>query len=1059
MSKRTVEYENNWEEESSIQSHPSYTSIDDISKTSIPFNNGAPAKVSKFNNGESNLQEVATTFAGSNGNNGAMFDISIRKGNSSTEIISLDIHTNLIEKDCPIVVYGRLGTHLGFENATESWTLLVNTTTDCKGFGSRTHVPPFVNPPVLRGGEIYSFYTYMPSPSIRYITGFEIGDIFASDGFLNIHEGTGVAKLFGGHKQKFLSPRRWNGVISYNIVNNDSSINFDTCNEKLTTTFDDNLGSFGNMFDVVTQDSKVEVYGLDFYTDLYEAVSYEIFTRIDSFENGKLPKEPAILNALGRDPKNVDRMKLLNWKLVKKGKTIGRGFGMGTPVRGFTPFVISPNSVQGFYVTLTTPDIRYRNVTIDILDTKVGQKYSSSKDLEIHLGVSVGTYPAGKTFYGPRAWSGSLLYTADRVCETESPSLVPSNAPTQSPSHVLSAVPSLSAEELGGCTSIATLETTMSGATGSYGNIFTITAKEQISIISMDINVGSTNEVEIEIYTKAGDYKGFEDKRKSWNLVARVNVIGSGDGKVTIIGDDDFDDIHMRPDETRSLYVTLNSPDIKYSRTNTRLGETLFHDSMLSINVGAGLASQAFAKDVLAFEPRKFNGALHYKYVDDCAIEISTTFPFLCDLRYDPDSTNRREKLDTINAVVERSLDKLVKNDKDLRKLANKYNFKFFRSKTFIVVPDCSEISAVESCSTVESNATFLHKSTLEQEDVQFALLKHVEYISDELRQANIVCSYTGDKPVNTEVVISLEGYFNEILTEAEMEYFVVTTLLYLKEYLGDLGITIHNAAIADHFNTKRRILINDDDSVNSQNSLDIPIVIDGSYRPPPEVDFLSVVSDAINAEDGTTYKDDLVNGRRDVPEEIKEQMGTFHLVTEVEIESYSQYLNSATEYKENPLITILAGGLGGIVVLFCVLLFCYFRRKTKKGSGSSQLVKMESKYFDDKTSHVILEDAKCIHVEPSNAYMGLQSQQQIEDDFTTGASTAYTTAGNASYSTWPVSPSTRNLHAGGFTRSSSYNSNRAFSLAPQPSHHEHGDNMDPNWASQSIGSFTDVQY
>lgn len=93
-----------------------------------------------------------------------------------------------------------------------------------------------------------------------------------------------------------------------------------------------------------------------------------------------------------------------------------------------------------FYITLTSPDIRYSklggsNSTIPIASASggtdaesapaplVGDIFSTSEDdlISIATGVGVAEYPLGTTFYGPRLWNGRLLYdvlSANVPCPT-----------------------------------------------------------------------------------------------------------------------------------------------------------------------------------------------------------------------------------------------------------------------------------------------------------------------------------------------------------------------------------------------------------------------------------------------------------------------------------------------------------------------------------------------------------------------------------------------------------------------------------------------------------------
>ncbi|KAI2507009.1 hypothetical protein MHU86_7394 [Fragilaria crotonensis] len=164
------------------------------------------------------------------------------------------------------------------------------------------------------------------------------------------------------------------------------------------------------------------------------------------------------------------------------------------------------------------------------------------------------------------------------------PSIPPSQEPTSSPS--IGVLP-----DFGNCTDLATLETALDGGTESYGTMFTVTSSAHVNITSIDIHVATTDEVYVEVYTKIGDYRGFEEDPSSWRAVAAVNVVGAGEGKLTSIPDADFEDVTMAANETRAYYVTTSTAYLKYSRSSVQVGKAQIADDYITINSGAGLAA------------------------------------------------------------------------------------------------------------------------------------------------------------------------------------------------------------------------------------------------------------------------------------------------------------------------------------------------------------------------------------------------------------------------------------------------------------------------------------
>jgi hypothetical protein len=194
-----------------------------------------------------------------------MFDISSPPGGQDVQIISMDINVAAKDPSCRIEIYGRKGTHVGFETMPFAWTLIVNTTIQSQGFGDKSHIPPtaFLQPPHLSGNATYAFYMYLPNAELRYDLGTALGDVVASDQYLAIHSGTGV----GGTFNQTYPGRVWNGAITFNVTkpkseglpdpptNNASQI----CAMNLTTSYINDIGSYGQMFNFETFNNMVRI--------------------------------------------------------------------------------------------------------------------------------------------------------------------------------------------------------------------------------------------------------------------------------------------------------------------------------------------------------------------------------------------------------------------------------------------------------------------------------------------------------------------------------------------------------------------------------------------------------------------------------------------------------------------------------------------------------------------------------------------------------------------------------------------------------------------------------
>lgn len=170
------------------------------------------------------------------------------------------------------------------------------------------------------------------------------------------------------------------------------------------------------------------------------------------------------------------------------------------------------------------------------------------------------------------------------------------------------------------CERTSSLTTSFHADTVAVGTMFTVnTHNDPISILTMELSANPVNNtgMDVEIYTKTGNYSGFEDNATAWQLVTKTSVIPAKEGRGTLIPEDSFHPVNMTAGDLRSFYVTLKTSDLRYTRAEqVSDGEPFITDGYLSVNVGIGLSEYHFSKSL--FKGRLFNGIIHYMHLTDC---------------------------------------------------------------------------------------------------------------------------------------------------------------------------------------------------------------------------------------------------------------------------------------------------------------------------------------------------------------------------------------------------------------------------------------------------------
>lgn len=138
---------------------------------------------------------LSTTFAGGNGNDGVVFDVVAKNALNlrSLQIPLEDAGTHSLH------VYTRTGTHVGFEGAPGSWTLLGVQSVEIVGSDTTTVAFEFPEALAIPTGGTRAFMIVVPGASVNYSNGGPepVGNIEAEDANLRILKGSGISGLFG----------------------------------------------------------------------------------------------------------------------------------------------------------------------------------------------------------------------------------------------------------------------------------------------------------------------------------------------------------------------------------------------------------------------------------------------------------------------------------------------------------------------------------------------------------------------------------------------------------------------------------------------------------------------------------------------------------------------------------------------------------------------------------------------------------------------------------------------------------------------------------------------
>lgn len=182
-----------------------------------------------------------------------------------------------------------------------------------------------------------------------------------------------------------------------------------------------------------------------------------------------------------------------------------------------------------------------------------------------------------------------------------------------------------------GCSSLpqctAALTSTFNGGNRGGGNFFQVDALSHLFITRFDIHI--LQETHVQVYTKTGNYVGFESDSTAWTLIHSEEMGNpEGDGNATPLSPFEGGAVEMLAGSTQSFYVLSTNP-LEYTNGEGE-GGVFREDAHLRIREGKG--SPSFFSTP-TFSPRIFNGNIEYITHDELqATTTSTTTTTVCEI-------------------------------------------------------------------------------------------------------------------------------------------------------------------------------------------------------------------------------------------------------------------------------------------------------------------------------------------------------------------------------------------------------------------------------------------
>ena len=574
-------------------------------------NCGIVTSTMAFDSAGTNTLDVG--FMANNAAAGNMFDIMAL---NAITVNSFDISPNVQPGEVhDYAVYFKVGSWIGSETTPGDWTLLASPT----GIVTvQSNAPTALDLSLgidVAAGELVAFYITSTDGSTLGYTGATgttgVGNLWASDDNIEFYEGAGKGYPFGST----FAPRVWNGQIQYDSFTTPFSGTFDCSNvgtNNLIVTHTDAAGNSTSCTSTVTVSDVTapEIVCIGQPATINASVSGDnlgapisnILAPAESAatvsESGTIGDNAAILSVELDITHTWDGDLTINLTsptgtvLVLSNQNGGSG-------DDFTGTVFADG---GDDITAGTPPFTgtFEPEGGTFADAFAGEEITGDWVLSVvdGFGGDDGTLNAFNFNYSYDVVGAGLEVVLDA-----------NGLATINASDLLLTVD----EPCGWTASVAgdlaqnSLTTTFDGGNGQAGNMFDVTAINDLTIDSFDVSIDDGITDTVEVYVKAGTWVGFEEDAAAWTLLGTVADVTSAGQDVPTPLNQTFGYDVMAGD-TVAFYVTLTTSTAINYTNGTTVGALFVSDANMEVFEGAGKV-YPFAN---TFQPRNFNGNIVY---------------------------------------------------------------------------------------------------------------------------------------------------------------------------------------------------------------------------------------------------------------------------------------------------------------------------------------------------------------------------------------------------------------------------------------------------------------
>ena len=314
---------------------------------------------------------------------------------------------------------------------------------------------------------------------------------------------------------------------------------------------------------------------------------------------------------------------------------------------------------------------------------------------------------------------------------------------------------------------------------GIMFDLFTKGEALEIITLEVDVRLPEVTDFSVQVYTTNGAYLSKINDNSQWTLVADTEAIATPDKSGIIIPQRAFTNINADARSRISIYIQMKGPWIENrAQALIKTGELALEGQDFYSYAGVGISS-LFPNNPEPTTDPQFSGKVYYQKPKACQDTTRSVIAleFITGAGFDHSS------LGPISRAVETVTTENLLLEEWFADKASSAGLKVESNTKTTTAPYNGKVCPWSTCATYVSQLTFLHSNELSEGEISYNVYRYADAITREIKEkvASDEIAYLGLKSAKVDFSLTIQGVSDTTMNSEQERYLASTLITFFK--------------------------------------------------------------------------------------------------------------------------------------------------------------------------------------------------------------------------------------------------------------------------------------